>query len=119
MVTTVNGAASEYVASLFKGEFEDNVATLSVGTSQEQLIKPDSERVFLLVVNLSVNAMYLGFDEQVSSSRGIKLSPNGGFIIYNARDDFILPTRGFHIVADVAASTAYFLSMKRFRRVDN
>lgn len=115
MVSTVQGAAAEYVAALFNGEFEEDTDTLSVGTAQSQILRADPERVFALIVNLSVNAMYLGFDQSVSNSRGIKLSPNGGFVIYNARDDFILPTRAFHIVADAPSSTAYFLTMKRFK----
>lgn len=116
MTPTFTGAASEYAASLFNGNMEDVEETFTAGTTAAEIVKEDPERVSLLIINLSVNAAYLGFGPTVSSSNGIKLGANGGSFIVNAVNDLTLPTRGFWIVADGAGSGIYVQRMRRFKR---
>lgn len=116
MLSTINGAAAEYAASLFKGEFEDGEIVTTVGIASSEILKQDPERVFLAVFNLSSNEAYLGFDPNVSASRGIRLASNGGAFSLNARDDLILATRGIHLLGTVPNQDIYILYMRRFAK---
>jgi len=55
-----------------------NPLVSSVGTSVTRLLGNNPNRVAWRIVNLSSNNLYILNDEEVSSSRGIMLYPNGG-----------------------------------------
>lgn len=114
MQNTFLGAAAALAARTFRGYLEEDKETGSVGTTPVKVFKQDSERTFLHIINLSGVAMYLGFAQDVSSSNGILLSANGGFVIINAKDDYTLATNEFWLVADAAASNYLYHSMRRF-----
>jgi len=108
------GAAAEYAARVFNAELEENTVEFVAGLSVLQMVKEDPERIFLAVTNLSVNDVYIYTKTSVSQSIGIRLSSNGGSMILNAKDDFILPTSPRFVLSDGANSTLTVTTMRRF-----
>ncbi len=119
MQSTILGAAAEYAASLFKGEFTEDELDFTAGTTAQELLKDDPERVFYVIINLSANACNIAFGSNPSGTRGIKLASNGGAFSLNARDDLTFCTKQVRIVADAANSEIYAVSVRRFRAVEN
>lgn len=107
------GAAGQLLEARFGGalaEFEDDP---TVGTSVEELLGGDPERVFVLVMNLSPNVVYVGFRSDTSSAKGIRLNANGGSVSMAVDDDGVLTTRQMFAVAGAAGSQLYVLRMRR------
>jgi hypothetical protein len=113
MPSRLYGAAAEFIEAKYHGAFHEVCDVVSVGTSFTQIIKPDPERIILLAVNLSVNTVYVGFDNQVSASRGIILSPNGGSYQVDIETDTMLPTRPLFGLSTGASSNVYTLFVRR------
>jgi hypothetical protein len=59
----------------------------SVGTSPVRVLANNPDRMMWLIINLSTNTVYLGFDPQVSSTRGIILGASGGYASMVIEDD--------------------------------
>lgn len=112
------GAAAVFAADLFNGVLGHSVAVSDIGTTQSQILGNDPERVSLLLINLSVNTIYVGFDEAVGSSKGIILEANGGYVSFNAKDDFILTTLQMNAIAIAALSSLYVLTQTRIAKAD-
>jgi len=64
-----------------------NPVTDTVGTSPTLILRNNPDRIFWLVVNLSGNNGYLGWDTLVSSTRGLFIAANGGFVSANIEED--------------------------------
>lgn len=112
-MATAYGAASQFLARRFGGALSEREANPTVGTSAEELLGGDPERVQVIVVNLSANIVYLGFRSDTSSSKGIRLNANGGSLSMAVDDDGILTTRQLFALASGAGSQLYVLSMRR------
>ena len=109
----MSGANALLAEKDFSGVLDEVSEVDSIGTSASEIFGNDPERVFVLLVNLSANTMYIGFNEQVGSSNGIVLSANGGSLILNSKDDYTLTGRSLFALAAGAASNLYKLSMRR------
>ena len=107
------GAAAEFANRRFGGILAPLDTVVSVGTTQGQVLGNDPERVTVLLINLSSNTIFVGFNEQVGSGNGIILTPSGGNVSYNVEDDFLIPTLQVNAVADGANSALYVLSQRR------
>lgn len=90
---------------------EETVVT--VAATMTELAGGDPERVLLVFVNLSLNVVFLAPSIQVSTSRGIRLAPNGGFLSMNAREDGILQTLQWFAVTDVGSATVFRVTQRR------
>jgi len=69
--------------------------------------------VFWLVVNLSVNVVYIGFDSDVSATKGIWLDANGGWASMAVDEDGEAVAYGVHALATGAASAVYVLEIEK------
>jgi len=78
-----------------------------VHTSPIMLFRYNPNRFMLIVVNLSVNNMYLGFDAEVSSTNGILIDAGGGFLILNLKDDLYLVQKEIWLVSTAVDSNIY------------
>ena len=107
------GAAAEFANRRFGGILAPQDTVVSVGTSQVQILGNDPERVTVLLINMSGNTIFIGFNEQVGSTNGIILTPSGGNVSYNVEDDFLIPTLQVNALAGGAASLLYVLSQRR------
>jgi len=56
-----------------------NPVTDTVGTTPTEILRNNPDRVFWLIVNLSANNGYIGWDREVSSTKGIFVAANGGY----------------------------------------
>jgi len=65
----------------------ENPVVAAVGLAQEVILRSNPDRVFWLVVNLSVNVIMLAFDSDVGPAKGIRLDANGGWASMAADED--------------------------------
>jgi len=56
-----------------------NPVTDTVLTTATLILRNNPDRIYWLIVNLSANDGYIGWDPQVSSTRGLLLPANGGY----------------------------------------
>lgn len=82
-------AASEYLERKFGFKTRPifNPVTDTVGVVPTEILRGNPDRVQWLIVNLSAFDGYIGFDRQVSATRGIFLSANGGNAAATLDDD--------------------------------
>ena len=85
----------------------ENPITDSVGVSAARVLPNNPNRLSWVIVNLSANIVYLAFSPDVSSSKGILLSANGGIGSMIYKEDFELVAREVYAVASAAASAIY------------
>ena len=83
----------------------------AVGTSVVKIINNDPKRVGFTIINLSAADMYIGPDNQVSSSRGIYLAAGGGSITVKWDVDFHLVAHEWYAVSASASSDIYCLEL--------
>lgn len=80
---------------------------VTVGTTAVQLFRKNPNRIGMLVVNLSTNTLYLGFDPNTAATRGIVLDPNGGQASSWIDEDAHLTQKEWWIIASGAGSALY------------
>lgn len=81
-----------------------NPVTNSVGTSAEQILRQNPNRIWMSLTNLSANAMYVGPFADPSSGKGYLLNASGGTISLDFRFDLMLVTREWFALAGGAGS---------------
>jgi len=64
-----------------------NPVTNSVGTTPTKILNNNPDRIFWLVINLSANDGYIGWDTLVASNRGLYLPANGGYASASIEED--------------------------------
>jgi len=107
------GAAADFIAKKYDGGMAETETAESIGVAAGQVIGNDPERVFVLLVNLSANTIYVSFDTNVSSTNGILLAANGGSLEMDVESDLIFPIRALYALAAGAGSMLYVLTMRR------
>ena len=112
------GAVAELVQEKYGGDFEFDFDVVSVDTTAQCVIKSDPDRPFLLLANLSANIIYLGYDSQVSATRGLFLAANGGNYIATVDDDLLIPSLDHFAVAAGAGSNLLVVWVRRFTVAD-
>lgn len=83
----------------------------SVGTSSTQLMKQNPQRVSWVLVNLSANDMYIAPNEVVSSTTGILVSKSGGQASSMWKEDLVLPSLEWSIIATGSSSNYMLLEV--------
>lgn len=80
---------TRYVEGKFgvKTRTKTNPLATSVLTTVTKVLQNNPDRLSYTVVNLGGTALYLAFDNEVSSTRGILLVASGGSLTLNAEDD--------------------------------
>lgn len=103
------GRLADLVNERFRGPVVPFVNRLitSVGITATQLMRPDSDRLGFVFVNLSINTMYLGWFADVSSSKGVRVGQGGGNAVAVWDEDFLVLGQDWYVVADAAASNLY------------
>ena len=81
-----------------------NPVISQVGVTVGQLARQNPNRIGLLFMNVSLNNMYVGFWNDVSASKGIRLGASGGFYKSVWFEDFEMPAYEWFAIADGAAS---------------
>jgi len=91
----------------------ENPITNVVSTSAVEILRANPDRFQWLVVNLSANTIYVSFDKDVSSTKGILLEPNGGFASMHAREDGEAVTYPIWAIATGVNSAIYVIEYER------
>jgi hypothetical protein len=84
-----------------------NIATVS--TTAQKILNNNPNRVSFLVVNLSVNGLYIAPAQDVASTKGIYLAPNGGFATFMWDRDFELVGQEWWAIGTAVGTTLYCL----------
>jgi hypothetical protein len=82
-----------------------------VGTTPVRILGYRPKRTMALVVNLSTNTVYIGFDSEVSSSRGIPVASSGGSVGFTYQEDGDLVGQAMYAVATGADSRIYVVEV--------
>ena len=108
-------ATPELVKELFKGPTHApvNPVTDTVLTTATLILRNNPDRLACLIVNLSANRGHIGFDRQVSPTRGIPVEASGGLVIMNWREDAELVIQEIFARNQVAAGTWYIVEVER------
>ncbi len=85
--------------------------TASVGVTVVRIAPADSNRLGLLIVNLSAGAVFVKPRRDVASTSGIRLAPNGGSLTLVWREDFHVVGLDWFAVAELAASSIMVLGV--------
>jgi len=64
----------------FKTRLIVNPVTNTVETMATEILRNNPDRIFWLIVNLSGNNGYIGWDREVSNTRGLLVAANGGYV---------------------------------------
>jgi len=86
------------VRELFEKEYGvwtgviENPLTDTVGTSITQLLQPDPGRLNYTLVNLGATPVYFCFTPDPSTTKGIYVAANGGYVTLDWKDDGLLVT---------------------------
>jgi len=93
----------------------ENPVAATVGTTAAEILKNNPDRVFWLVVNLSVNVVYVSFGSDVGATKGIRLEANGGWASMSAEEDGEAVANQVYALATAAASAIYVLEIEKTR----
>jgi hypothetical protein len=80
-----------------------------VGVSVVEILSSNPNRVSILIVNLSLNNLYISPQNDVSATKGIYIAPSGGAITLQWDRDFELVSQPFFAIASGAASDVFIL----------
>ena len=107
-------AAAELSRERFKGPTRPVPRPVTVGTTATKIANNNPDRVELLIVNLSDNRGFLGFDRQVGPTRGVPVEASGGFVSFCIEEDGETVGYEMHAINQVAAGAWYILEVERF-----
>ena len=107
------GAALTVVQNIFGYIINEVESFPSIATTSPTapFIPQNGDRLGLVLVNTAVNQMFVGLSPAVGSLDGIVLSPNGGAIAMNVRDDMTLTTRAWWALSITAPGILYVLEI--------
>lgn len=102
---------NEMIEQLYgvKSHYKRSSAGSTVGVTVVEILKNNPNRLSFIIVNLSGNALYISPNNDVSSSDGIYIAPNGGRAILQWDVDFELVSQAWFAIASGAASNYYLL----------
>jgi len=114
MAFGLQGAAAEFLRNRYAGELSEDESTTTIGTTVSEVVGSNPDRLGLLILNLSNNTVFVGIENNVSTTNGIRLGANGGSVAFNVTDDGMIQTRALYGIATGAGSQIYVLSLSRF-----
>ena len=109
-------ALRELSRERFKGPTRPivNPVTDTVATTPTRILKNNPDRVELLIVNLSANRGFIGFNPDVSATKGIPVEAQGGVVTMCIEEDGETVGYEIHAINEVAAGSWYILEIERF-----
>lgn len=107
------GGIDGYLQRRWQGRLAETASNPTPGVAAEELVGGDPERVALILINLSVNIIYVSPRNDVSAINGIRLNANGGSLTLTPDDDGVLVSRPWFALATGAASQMYVLQVRR------
>ena len=93
---------------------ENPLNVTSLGATAQKLLSNNPNRLGFVIVNLSANIVYIGLENSVSSTKGIRLDANGGSSGCIWDEDFDMTAWAWWAVASGAASAIYVLEIVEY-----
>jgi hypothetical protein len=90
-----------------------NPVTATVGTTATLILRNNPDRIFWLTINLSANKGYVGWNSDVSSSKGIPIAPSGGYVSCSLEEDGELTIHEVYAILENASGTFYTIEIER------
>lgn len=102
-------ALSRFVENKFgmKTRSIQNPVTSTVATSVTKILRNNPDRLAYTIVNLTAYSVYVGFDSEVSTSRGILVPASGGTLTLSADEDGELVGYEVYAISSGSASTIF------------
>ena len=88
-----------------------NPLVTQIETTTTRFLSNDQNRVAFLYVNLGANQTFIYPSPAVSSSLGIRISPNGGSVFMDYKEDLHLVGMDWHGAADSAAAVCLVIAL--------
>jgi len=109
-------AAADLSRERFKGPTRPvvNPITDTVQTTATKILNNNPDRLAVVIVNLSANRGFIGFDRQVGPTRGIPVEASGGVVTMCLEEDGETVAYEIHAINEVAAGSWYILEIERF-----
>jgi hypothetical protein len=107
------GAAYDYLANRFGGLVGVRESVTTVGVAVVALVGNNPERVSLTIVNLGATEVFIATSESVSTSRGIRLTANGGGITLSVDTDGPLSALPWFAISSVAGNPVFAMEVVR------
>jgi len=108
------GAAQSYIEGEFGGPTEELESEVNATTTATSVVGNDPEALALTLINLGANTAWLLFEDTVSTTRGLLLNANGGYVSLTVRDDQTLPTRRWWAVTSTGVTTILSIRTRRY-----
>lgn len=105
------GVAYELVNRRFGIPASSATRYVTAGTTISQLFKNNPDRLAYLLCNTSESTVYVSYLPEVTSTKGIILSPLGGNMMLNINDDFLLVTQPLFAYCATDAQTLTFVEV--------
>jgi len=90
-----------------------NPVTNIVGVTATKILNNNPDRILFMVVNLSNVDGYLGFDREVSATRGFRIPSNGGSLTALIEEDGELVLQEVFAISPLGAGTWYIIEVVR------
>lgn len=107
------GAAAALAREKYGGDLVQSEQDVVVDTTAGVVLGRDPERVFAFLLNVGANTVHLKSRSNPTTSLGIRLDANGGFVSFDSENDAVLPAVEWNGIATTAASTLYVLTLRR------
>ena len=92
-------------------DWQENPDISQANIADQIWARNNPDRLFLAIINLSPNNVFIRPHEAASATVGILLVPSGGSLTMIIRDDAILPIIEWHVVAAANGSAIYTLEV--------
>ena len=107
-------ALERFLEEVYGGRFVVANTNLAVATTLTQVTGHNYERLGLTLINTGAKNIHVAPTQNVSSTTGIVLGANGGFLSLTARDDLVLVGYEWFAVSITAGSTVEVIEVIRF-----
>lgn len=88
-----------------------NPITPTVATTATQLLRPNPNRLAWTLINLSAAAIYVGFTQDVGTSKGVYVSATGGVFGLLFSEDFVLCAYPIWAIVEADTATVYLVEV--------
>jgi len=107
-------AVRELIRERFKGPTKPVPRDVTVATTVTEVMPNSPDRFGWLIVNLSQNRGFLGFDRQVSATHGTPIEASGGVVSATWEEDGEMTMYAVFGINEVTAGAWYVVEQVRF-----
>lgn len=93
MPTRTTGAARWFTEQMLGGPTREIPSSPTIGVTVGKVVQANPDRVGLVVINGGAADVLIWVDNSVSTTKGIRLTANGGSVTMTVHDDFTLPAQ--------------------------